>query len=89
MTKINECGVLPLSLLQALAAAIMRDSDGNTFLNTKAFKNVEQCDCEPAYTCDMQGVNLETFIVQNIFELDDCGHVTLKIGQCDAEIAPR
>lgn len=84
MTKINECGVLPLSFLQALAAAIMKDSDGNTFLNMKALTLTEQCDCEPVYNCSMQGVDLETFIVSNIFELDDCENVTIKVGYCDA-----
>ena len=84
MTKINECGVLPLTILQAMAAAVMRNSNGDTFLNLKTYANQVLCDCEPVYDCSMQGVNLETFIVQNIFELDDCDNVTLKIGLCDA-----
>jgi hypothetical protein len=84
MAKVNECGVLPLSFLQALAAAVMVDSDGNTFLNMKIISpSGGRCDCTPAYSCNIQGANIENFVVSRVFELDECDNLTLKVGFCE------
>jgi hypothetical protein len=86
----QNCGVMPVSFMQALAAAVMRDSDGATFLNMRAIVPWDgRCDCEPVYDCSMQGINLENFVVSNIFGVDDCGNTVLKIGLCDVHIPPR
>ena len=76
------CGVMPVSLIQALAAAVYRDGRGNTFLNVTVLSSLA-CNCEAVYDCSMQGVDLENFVVSNVFGVDSCGNTVLKLGYCE------
>lgn len=81
----TSCGEMPRSLLQMLAACMVKAEcafDGQVFLNTVGPPD-SGCDAlEPFWTCDNQGITdeqAERAMVENLFALDECGNLALKI----------
>jgi hypothetical protein len=71
------CGLLPATLLQLLAASLVTSS-GTVYLNTIQVEGV--CDgLTSAWECTDQGMDLEAFICANMFALDECGNMAVKV----------
>lgn len=81
-----DCAIMPATFFEALASCIVKDSDGEIFLNVICYDK----DCtgfDPAPGCG-EFVDPENFIVANAFGVDSCGHMALKLRVCvvaDAE----
>ena len=77
MARSEDCGKLPLTLLQALSACLVT-SGSTVYLN--AIEATGTCDDLTSFwTCDNNGLDLERAIVENAFTLDDCGNMAIKI----------
>lgn len=79
------CAIMPPTLLEALASCLVKDSDGNVFLNVICYSG--DCnDFTPPFDCD-DAPDLEAFVLKNSFGLDVCGNLALKMRVCDASDA--
>ena len=73
----EDCGKLPLTLIQALAACLVTSS-GTTYVNT--IEAAGACDGLTSFwTCANNGTDPESAIVANAFALDECGNLAIKI----------
>jgi hypothetical protein len=77
-----ECKVMPATLLEMLASTIMTDDAGDTYFNVICFTGTG---LESAFTCDLQGQDLEQFIVNNGFGTDSNGKPAIKLNICTVE----
>ena len=74
----TPCGTLPLSFIQMLASCLVKDAQGNTYVNM--IPTVGDCeDYEPLVNCTNADKDMETMLVDNAFGTDSCGHLGLKI----------
>ena len=72
---------MPANFMELLAASIRKASDGTAFLNVVLI-TPETCDCDPFIDCDTAGMSPDE-VAANLFTTDNCGHMALKIGNCD------
>ena len=72
---------MPATFMELLAASIRKASDGTAFLNV-VLVTPETCDCDPFIDCDTAGMSPDE-AAANLFTTDNCGHMALKIGNCD------
>ena len=73
----TPCGDMPQSLIKMLANCIY-EYDGHYFLNMVGC--ADECDdLESFWTCDNNGIEPERALVENIFALDECGNMAVKI----------
>jgi len=73
----EECGEVPQSLMQMLARCIVTYSDTkkiNAVLETAACTEIEAL-----LDCDVNDIEAERMLVKNIFTLDDCGNLLIKL----------
>ena len=91
-TDYGGCTDAPQTFLQMLANCIVIYADErgveHTYLNT--IVDYDYCeDAEDFWTCDNNGGKLdpERALVQNLFALDDCGRMALKLfySYCNVE----
>jgi len=79
-----NCGLMPASLLEALASTLMQDSEGNIFFNIVCY----EASCQglsSAIECDTPISDLEAFIVANGFTTDSCGNPAIKFLACSTD----
>jgi len=73
----TECGSLPLSFIQMLAACIV-GYDGHYYLNILGTS--EHCDdLDDLVDCNTNQIESERLLVENVFALDECGRLGLKM----------
>ena len=73
----TECGQLPLSFYQMLAACI-REYGGHTYINTVYVQAA--CDTLTSFwDCDNNAMDPERALVENCFAIDECGNLALKV----------
>jgi len=77
------CGVNPPDFFTLLASCIVRDtSSGNTYLNTICY-DYDCYDEELVIDCTVgPPMDPQRFCAANLFALDECGRLALKIGYC-------
>lgn len=73
----TECNDMPLSFYQLLAMCIV-SYDGHYYINTASVSG--NCDDLLAFwTCDNGHIDPERALCENVFVVDDCGNLALKI----------
>ena len=77
----DNCGIMPATFAELLAASARKAADGTVFLNVVLI-TPETCDCDPFIDCDTAGMSPDE-VAANLFTTDNCGHLALKIGNCD------
>lgn len=77
-----ECDILPASFLQKLASTLMKDATGTVLGFNCIIAVPTACDCDPVIDCDTNHLPPET-ILDAAFGLDDCGHLAIKLVNCD------
>lgn len=71
------CGELPQSLIQMLANSLIVYND-HVMLNTLI--SIGYCEDESDFwDCDNNGIDPERALVENLFALDECGRLGVKI----------
>lgn len=80
----NMCGFpLPVEFVKMLAATLMKDSvTGDVIGFNFTMSSARSCNCTPVVDCDNNHVPPES-LLQLGFELDDCGHLAIKLVNCD------
>lgn len=76
-TDYSECGERPLSLIEMLARIIVVYGGGgniNSIIDTAACTELTQL-----LDCDVNDIEAERLLVANIFAVDDCGKVLVKL----------
>ena len=79
-----ECGAAKLDFFQMLASCIIGYADeGGTnhyYLNTvQATDNCDDLAVSEFWNCNNNGQSPEDALVNNVFAVDECGHMALKI----------
>lgn len=78
-----ECGQLGATFYELLARCIVK-YDGHYYLNTAAVTGY--CDSlHDFWTCGLNHISPEDALVQNVFAVDSCGNLALKIFNNDGE----
>ena len=83
----SNCGIMPATFFETLASCLVKDAEGNIFLNVICF-NGECADLTSSIACDTLHSDSEAYVVANAFGVDDCGLPALKLRVCvdaDAE----
>lgn len=76
-TDYSECGEIPQSLIQMLARCIVT-YDGANKLNSVI--DIGSCESVTALLdCNVNAIESERLLVSNIFAVDDCGHLLIKM----------
>lgn len=78
----TECGQIKQSFFQMLANSVVSsvDDQGHTHCYLNLLYDGEWCDdLGTCFDCDRQGEDPETFLVNNLFALDECGHLGMKV----------
>lgn len=77
----TECGAMPMSFMQMLAACIVGYTcDEEVQYRLNMIPQFGYCDDLTAFwTCDNNGLDPERALVENIFALDECGNLGLKV----------
>jgi len=78
----DNCGKMPATFMELLAAATRVASDGTVFLNFRLVAPEIACDCDPFLDCDKNHMSPDE-VLANLFDVDNCGNVAIKIGNCD------
>lgn len=73
----TECNDIPLSFYQLLAMCIVL-YDGHYYINC-ASTNAYCDDFHDFWTCDNGHLDPERALVENVFAVDDCGNLALKV----------
>jgi hypothetical protein len=82
----DNCGVMPPTFMEALASCIVKNSNGDKYLNVICYNDDCQ-DMSSGVDCG-EHVDPENFVVANAFGVDSCGNMALKLRVCvvaDAE----
>ena len=78
----TECGSVPLSLIQMLASTIVgyNDISGVTHYRINALEYADACAELTAFgDCDTGHIEPERHLVENVFALDDCSRLAIKL----------
>jgi hypothetical protein len=78
----TPCGMQPLSLLQMLAQCVVGTEDiaGVTHYRLNLLPASAYCDdYAPYLTCDNVDIDPERILVENIFAIDECGMLGIKV----------
>lgn len=78
----TECGSIPLTFIQMLASCIVGYDDlaGVRHFYLNVLGSSEYCDdLEPLINCDTNSIEAERLLVENLFALDECGNLGLKL----------
>lgn len=78
----TPCGLEPQSFLQMLVNSMVSatDEQGHTHCYLNVIYSAGYCDDNTAcLTCDNNGVEPERFLVENLFALDECGRLGIKM----------
>lgn len=79
----NACGYpFPVEFLKMLVSTLMLDANGDVIGFNFTVASARDCDCVPAVNCNNSHVPPETLAVLG-FGLDDCGHLAIKLVNCD------
>jgi hypothetical protein len=79
------CGYpFPVSFAQMLASTLMKNAAGDILGFNYMIETPDACDCEPVIDCDNNHIPPENLLVLG-FGLDACGHLALKLVNCDGE----
>lgn len=70
------CGVMPATLLEALASAIMKNAGGDVYLNAVYYDGGTE---DEAIVCGDDVTNLEALVVDKLFGVDANGKVAIKL----------
>ena len=68
--------------MELLAAATRVASDGTVFLNFRLISPTNACQCTTFMDCDKNHMSPDE-VLANLFDIDNCGNVAIKIGNCD------
>jgi hypothetical protein len=81
---INEvCGYpFPVSFVQMLASTLMKNAAGDILGFNVMVSAANTCDCVPYIDCDNNHIPPENLLVMG-FGVDDCGHLALKLVNCE------
>lgn len=82
-----DCGKMPASLLEMVASALVKNTEGDIYFNIACYESGRDCDV-PAIECGDPISDLEAFIVANGFTTDACGNVAIKVLACSTEQDP-
>lgn len=81
----SGCGLPPATFFEMLASCARVDTvTGDIYLNTLCY--TPSCSHDAAIECGNVPSDLEQFCASNLFALDNCGHLALKIGNCTREL---
>lgn len=78
----TPCGNVPLTFIQMLAACIVGydDAEGNRHFYLNVIGTSEHCDdLEALVDCNINAIEPERLLVENLFALDECGNLALKM----------
>jgi hypothetical protein len=78
----TACGELPQSFFQMLANSVVShvDEQGHTHCYLNVLYATDNCsDMDSCFDCDHQGEDPETFLVNHLFALDECGRLGIKM----------
>jgi len=78
------CQILPADFVQLLASAVRVDAFGNAFLNFVVV-DTTACECDPFMDCDKNHLPPDA-VLRNLFTTDACGHLAIKMGNCDGTV---
>lgn len=67
---------MPATLLEALASAVMKNANGDIYLNAVYYDGGTE---DEAITCGDNVDNLEAFLVDKLFGVDAGGKVAIKL----------
>jgi hypothetical protein len=73
----TECAVTPQTFYQLLARCIVK-YDGHYYINTASVSGFCQ-DLHDFWTCAINHIDPERALVENVFAIDSCGNLALKI----------
>jgi hypothetical protein len=81
---INEvCGYpFPVKFVQLLASTLMKNAAGTILGFNVMLSSASTCDCEPYIDCDNNHIPPENLLVMG-FGVDDCGHLAIKLVNCE------
>lgn len=74
---VRACGTLSQSFYQMLARCIVLDDDHFKLNTVIGFADCE--DLHSFWTCDNNHIDPEQALIDNVFALDDCGNLAIKI----------
>lgn len=78
----GDCNILPQTFFQMLANSVVSnvDDEGHTHCYLNLLYDGAYCDdLGTCFDCDLQGQDAETFLVNHLFALDECGHLGMKV----------
>jgi hypothetical protein len=78
----TECGMVPLTFIQMLASCIVGydDLDGERHFYINVIGTTENCDdLEDLVDCNTNQIDAERLLVENVFALDECGNLAIKM----------
>jgi hypothetical protein len=84
-----DCGIMPATFFEMLASCIVKNTDGEIFLNVVCFTNADCNNLDSAITCGEGLPDAEAFVVANAFTTDSCGNPALKLRICTTEEGPQ
>jgi hypothetical protein len=80
---VEVCGYpFPVSVEQLLASTLMKNAAGEILGFNYTIVTADTCDCEPYIDCDNNHIPPKDLLV-NGFGLDECGHLAIKLVNCD------
>ena len=88
----TPCGVVPVSIVQMLAACIVgyHDIAGIMHYRLNVLEVTGDCDdLHDLVDCNTNAIEPERLLVENIFALDECGRIAIKIFNNSGEGGPQ